>query len=87
VHWHRNLRNLGVLLSKLDCKALLQEAVKFLQRFLTMRVSASAVIASQKPESYAMLAGELLEKLDQFSAYDRKYMTGYIQRLVDARNA
>jgi hypothetical protein len=75
----------GCLLGKLDGKKLLLEAVKCLQQLLTRNVSATAIVARQRPTPYAMPAGEICEALGQLSENNRQYMTGYIQGLVDAR--
>jgi hypothetical protein len=75
----------GVVLSKLNCKGLLPEAVKCLQRLLTIRMSVSAAITRQRPASYAMPADELVEKIHQLTENDQQYMSGYIQGLVDGR--
>ena len=76
----------GSLLSELDVKKLLPEAVKLLQVLLTKNVSAAAIVARQrKPALHTISSGELLAKLEGLSENDLQYMTGYAQGLIDGR--
>lgn len=78
----------GVVLSKLNVKKLLPEAVKCLQLLLTSRGSAAAAVGRQRlasgsPAMSGQEIGEAVERLDQNS---QQFMLGYIQGLIDGRS-
>jgi hypothetical protein len=73
-------------LSRLNVKKRMPEAVKCLHLLLATNVSATAIVARQRPKSYAISSGELHAKMERLSENDQQYMTGYIQGLVDGRS-
>ena len=77
----------GVLLSKLNVKKRLPEAVKCLQLLLAKNVSVTALLVRQRraSESDAMSGKELYAAVKQLEENDRQYIVGYMQGLIDAR--
>jgi hypothetical protein len=79
----------GVILSKLNVKGLLPEAVKCLQQLLTRNVSAAVIVVRQRQRqpsgSHVASGDEIVEKFKRLTESNQVYMSGYIQGLVDAR--
>jgi hypothetical protein len=77
----------GVLLSKLNVKKRLPEAVKCLQLLLAKNVSVTALLVRQRraSESDAMSSKELYAAVKQLEENDQQYIVGYMQGLIDAR--
>jgi len=78
-----------VILSKLNTKGLLPEAVKCLQILLERSSSAAAAAALARQRraspSHVMSDKELLAALDALDQSELQYMTGYMQGILDAR--
>jgi hypothetical protein len=76
----------GVILSKLNVKGLLPEAVKCLGVFLE-RSNVAAALARQRQASKlsAMSAAEFGGALADLDEMDRQYISGYMQGIIDAR--
>jgi len=77
----------GVVLSKLNVKGRLPEAVKCLQLFLAKNVSASALVVRQRraSKSDAMSDKEFCSKVQRLEENDQQYIVGYMQGLIDGR--
>jgi hypothetical protein len=77
----------GVVLSKLNVKKRLPEAVKCLQLLLAKNVSAAALVVRQgrASESNAMSGKELQVSVGRLEENDRQYIVGYMQGLIDGR--
>jgi hypothetical protein len=77
----------GVVLSKLNVKKRLPEAVKCLQFLLAKNVSAAALVVRQRraSESSAMSDKELQTAVGRLEENDRQYIVGYMQGLIDGR--
>ena len=77
----------GVVLSKLNVKGRLPEAVKCLQLFLARNVSASALVVRQRrtSKSDAMSDKEFCSKVERLEENDQQYIGGYMQGLIDGR--
>jgi hypothetical protein len=78
----------GVVLSKLNVKGRLPEAVKCLQLFLAKNVSVSALVVRQRgaSESDAMPHKEFRASIDRLDENNRQYIGGYMQGLIDGRH-
>lgn len=78
----------GVILSKLNVKGRLPEAVKCLQLFLAKNVSTSALVVCQRgaSESDAMPDKEFRASIDRLDENNRQYIAGYMQGLIDGRH-
>ena len=77
----------GVILSKLNVKGRLPEAVKCLQLFLAKNVSATALVVRQRgpSKSNAPSEEEFRAKIEQLDEYNQQYIAGYMQGLLDGR--
>jgi hypothetical protein len=77
----------GVVLSKLNVKGRLPEAVKCLQLFLAKNVSATALVVRQRgaSKSDAMSGKELKAAVERLEENDQQYIVGYMQGLIDGR--
>ena len=76
----------GVVLSKLNVKGLLPEAVKCLGVFLE-RSNVAAALARQRqaPKPSAMSNDEFRGALAALDEMDRRYISGYMQGIINAR--
>ena len=76
-----------LVLCKLNVKKRLPEALKCLQLLLAMNVSTAALLVRQRgaSKSNPLSTEEFKAKIERLDEYNRQYITGYMQGLIDRR--
>jgi hypothetical protein len=76
-----------LFLCKLNVKKRLPEAVKCLQLLHAKNVSTSALLVRQRgaSKSNALSTEEFQAKIERLDEYNRQYIAGYMQGLIDGR--
>jgi hypothetical protein len=77
----------GIVLSKLNVKGRMPEAVKCLHLLLTKNVSATALLVRKRgaSKSNVLSTEEFQAKIEQLDEYNQQYIAGYMQGLIDRR--